>query len=112
VNRFVTAAAAKKILNQHGKVYPLKAGKPSSFNFLSFLGTAEAFAHPEKYPLLIRLLAEDAKNRKDEGELSLSLPNSLKKEGFHLADVYLCATRLTATNKLPPAFGTFHNFLL
>ncbi len=110
VNRFATAAATRQILNQQGRVLEFKPSRNKALSglFLSFLGTAAAVANPTKYPFLIRLLAEDAKKRKDEGELSLSLPSSVKSHGFHLADVYLCVTRLTASNKLPPAFGTYY----
>jgi hypothetical protein len=113
VTRFAAAATAGELTDADGK----PAGgqdkgkqKPMSLRFLAFLSSAESIAKPARYPELIRLLAEDAATAKREaGELSLSLPLAVKEKGFHLADIYLCAARLTAQNQLPAAsVGTYY----
>ena len=105
VTRFAAAATAGELTDAHGKPGQDKGKqKPMSARFLAFLSSAESIAKPARYPELIRLLAEDAATAKQEaGELSLSLPLAVKEKGFHLADIYLCATRLTAQNQLPAA---------
>ncbi len=78
--------------------------KAMSTCFLHFLATAESMAYPARFPELICLLSQDASTaKKIKDELSLSLPLAVQEKGFRLADIYLCATRLTAHNQLPPS---------